>query len=403
MRLAVELYGQRIGTLDGDARTFDVTVADAAIEYFGMNSTVLSVAIPLSPNLRRDHASRRRNWFAELLPEGDQYEFMLAQSGLRAGDTLGFLAHYGRDIAGAVQLWNLDDPTEPRTPELRAVNDVQIRELLTSPMATPLANAPRDGRTSLGGVQPKIVLVRTRTGWAQALGGWPSTHILKPELPDARAHIIYDVEYGSRLAREVGLAAFDTHIETFDGQRALVIERFDRADGARIHQEDFNQALGASRIEKYQEFGGVTSLARIARVLATHTSASELRQFARMVVFGMVINNLDMHAKNIGLLHHESGEVTLAPAYDNVPFVRVDAGGLDGRLALAVNGRYEADTVTHADLVAEISSWGVSRVEPLVDDMLDSMRAAVESQIPMADAHPQMLDTIGYRLRQLTR
>ncbi|MCX6494319.1 MAG: HipA domain-containing protein [Actinobacteria bacterium] len=403
MRLAIELYGQRIGALEGDARTFDVTVVAEAIEHFGMNSTVLSVAIPLSPHLRRDHASRRRNWFAELLPEGDQYEFMLAQSGLRAGDTLGFLAHYGRDIAGAVQLWNLDDPTEPRTPELRAVNDVQIRELLTSPMMTPLANAPREGRTSLGGVQPKIVLVRTTTGWAQALGGWPSTHILKPELQDVRAHIIYDEEYGSRLAREVGLAAFDTRIETFDGQRALVIERFDRADGVRIHQEDFSQALGASRIEKYQEFGGVTSLARIARVLATHTSVSELRRFARMVVFGMVINNLDMHAKNIGLLHQESGEVTLAPAYDNVPFVRGEAGGSDGRLALAVNGSYESDTVTRGDLVAEISSWGVSRVEPLVDDMLDSVRAAVESQSPGQDAHPQMLDTIGYRLRQLTR
>jgi serine/threonine-protein kinase HipA len=403
MRLAIELYGQRIGTLEGDARTFDVTVVAEAIEHFGMNSTVLSVAVPLSPNLRRDHASRRRNWFSELLPEGDQYEFMLAQSGLRAGDTLGFLAHYGRDIAGAVQLWNLDDPTEPRTPELRAVNDVQIRELLTSPMATPLANAPREGRTSLGGVQPKIVLVRTTTGWAQALGGWPSTHILKPELQNARAHIIYDEEYGSRLAREVGLAAFDTHIETFDAQRALVIERFDRADGARIHQEDFNQALGASRIEKYQEFGGVASLARIARVLATHTPVSELRRFARMVVFGMVINNLDMHAKNIGLLHHESGEVTLAPAYDNVPFVRGEAGGSDSRLALAVNGNYESDTVTRGDLVAEISSWGVSRVEPLVDDMLDAVRAAVESQSPAQDAHPQMLDTIAYRLRQLTR
>ena len=403
MRLAIELYGQRIGTLEGDARTFDVTVVAEAIEHFGMNSTVLSVAVPLSPHLRRDHASRRRNWFSELLPEGDQYEFMLAQSGLRAGDTLGFLAHYGRDIAGAVQLWNLDDPTEPRTPELRAVNDVQIRELLTSPMATPLANAPREGRTSLGGVQPKIVLVRTTTGWAQALGGWPSTHILKPELQNARAHIIYDEEYGSRLAREVGLAAFDTRIETFDGQRALVIERFDRADGARIHQEDFSQALGASRIQKYQEFGGVTSLARIARVLATHTPVSELRRFARMVVFGMVINNLDMHAKNIGLLHHESGEVTLAPAYDNVPFVRGEAGGSDSRLALAVNGNYESDTVTRGDLVAEISSWGVSRVEPLVDDMLDAVRAAVESQSPAQDAHPQMLDTIGYRLRQLTR
>ncbi|OJU40611.1 MAG: hypothetical protein BGN97_01125 [Microbacterium sp. 69-10] len=74
MRLAVELYGTPIGSLEGDARTFDFTPSDAAIERFGTNSPVLSVAIPLTPTQRRDRAGRRRNWFSELLPEGDRME-----------------------------------------------------------------------------------------------------------------------------------------------------------------------------------------------------------------------------------------------------------------------------------------------------------------------------------------
>lgn len=74
MRLAVELHGTRVGTIDGDARTFDFVPSPEAIERFGANSTILSVAIPLAPRQRRDHARRRRNWFAELLPEGSQYE-----------------------------------------------------------------------------------------------------------------------------------------------------------------------------------------------------------------------------------------------------------------------------------------------------------------------------------------
>ena len=114
MRLAGELYGTSIGTLEGDARTFDFTPSDAAIERFGTNSPVLSVAIPMTPTQRRDRAGRRRNWFSELLPEGDQYDFMLAQASIRRGDTPAFLAHYGRDVAGALQIWNLDDPTEPK-------------------------------------------------------------------------------------------------------------------------------------------------------------------------------------------------------------------------------------------------------------------------------------------------
>lgn len=160
MRLAVELYGCVIGILEGDARTFDFAPADEGIERFGSNSPVLSVAIPLASVRRRDHASRRRNWFAELLPEGDPYEYMLAQASLRRGDTLAFLARFGHDVAGALQIWDLDDPTEPRLPSLRPVTAPQIRALLEDPIGAPLGNAAVQGRTSLGEVQPKIALMR---------------------------------------------------------------------------------------------------------------------------------------------------------------------------------------------------------------------------------------------------
>jgi serine/threonine-protein kinase HipA len=119
MRLGLELYGSFIGILQGDARTFDFIPSDDGLARFGENSPVLSVAIPFTPAQRRDHAGRRRNWFSELLPEGDQYDYMLAQGGIRRDDTPGFLAHYGRDVAGALQVWDLDDPSEPVTPMLK--------------------------------------------------------------------------------------------------------------------------------------------------------------------------------------------------------------------------------------------------------------------------------------------
>ncbi|MCL2848479.1 MAG: HipA N-terminal domain-containing protein [Micrococcales bacterium] len=139
MRLAVELYGVVVGTLTGEARTFDFVPSEAGIERFGTGSRVLSVTIPLVVAPRRDHAARRRSWFAELLPEGSQYDHMLAQGGLRRGDTLGFLARYGRDIAGALQIWDIDDPTEPKTPGLKPVTDSQVRRLLDDRAGAPLA------------------------------------------------------------------------------------------------------------------------------------------------------------------------------------------------------------------------------------------------------------------------
>jgi len=56
---------------------------------------------------------------------------------------------------------------------------------------------------------------------------------------------------------------------------ALVIERYDRINekrDERLHQEDFNQILGARGSEKYQEYGGKASAKRIAQTLKQHSN-----------------------------------------------------------------------------------------------------------------------------------
>lgn len=393
MRLAVELYGTRVGTLEGESRTFDFTQEAEAIERFGVNSVVLSVAAPLAVRPRRDHASRRRNWFKELLPEGDQYDHMLVVGGVRRGDTLRFLARYGRDVAGALQIWDLDDPTEPRTPAARPVNDAEIRKLLEDPLGTPLGNSPSGGRTSLGGVQPKIVLARSGHGWSRVEGGFPSTHILKPQLDGALSTVIYDEEYGSRLARRIGLADFATEVATFDGLPTLVVERYDRHEGDRVHQEDFNQALGASGNQKYQDVGGVVTLKRVATTLLDHASASDLSKLARSVVLAVTTGNLDMHAKNISIVHEEDGTTALAPAYDVVP----QAHRSDGRLALAVAGEYRHAAITSEHLTTEIASWGVHRADAVVSRALKEILEAAESEAPLDGAYDNLRsDILGF-------
>ncbi|MFT4164787.1 MAG: HipA domain-containing protein [Microlunatus sp.] len=394
MRLGVELYGTVVGTLEGDTRAFDFLPTEEGISRFGANSPVLSVAIPLTPGPRRDHARRRRNWFAELLPEGDQYDYMLAQSGVRRGDTLAFLARYGRDVAGALQLWDLDDPTEPKTPALRPVNPAQIRMLLEDPIGSPLANDRDSGKSSLGGVQPKVVLTRTAEGWVQALGGHPTTHILKPQLDGDRATVVFDEEYGSRLARRMGLADFVTEIEEFDGLAAIVIERYDRVDGTRVHQEDFSQALGASGNEKYQEIGGVVSLRRIAEILTRYAPGDDLRRLARMVVLAVGIGNLDLHTKNLGLIHPIDGDVTLAPAYDVVPQAHLRN---DGKLALAVNKKYRHLDITSDDLQTEFASWGLRRTTVTVEEALEELAGIVGEELPLDGAFEALQEqTFGF-------
>lgn len=225
--------------------------------------------------------------------------------------------------------------------------------------------------------------MRTADGWAQALGGFPTTHILKPRLGGDRATVIYDEEYGSRIARRMGLADFETSSEEFDGLPAIAIERYDRVGGDRLHQEDFSQALGASGNQKYQEVGGVVSLRRVAASLTRYAPDADLLRLARMVVLAVGIGNLDMHTKNLGLIHPVDGDVALAPAYDVVPQAHMKN---DGKLALAVNGNYRHLDITRDDLKAEFTSWGLRRASTAVDHALEELESIVTEEAPLVGA-----------------
>lgn len=136
----------------------------------------------------------------------------------------------------------------------------------------------------------------------------------------------------------------------------------------------------------------------VADTLQRHTPETNLRQFARHVVLAAAIGNLDMHTKNIGLLHSPDGEVGLAPAYDVVPHAHRDN---DGRLALAVNGIYDHARVTAEDLSVELSAWGLRRGAQLARSTLEELEAALSDEDPMADAHPSLAETVEGFVRNL--
>jgi hypothetical protein len=155
----------------------------------------------------------------------------------------------------------------------------------------------------------------------------------------------------------------ETWIESFEGTDALVIERYDRdqaVPGHRVHQEDFNQALGASGAEKYQEHGGKVSLARVASVVASVEGLDGLVRLLTLVALAVAVGNLDMHAKNMSLLHLPDGSARLAPAYDVVPLTHYP--GVDGRMAMAINDVYEHARIRRSDLIAEAGRWGMGRI-----------------------------------------
>jgi serine/threonine-protein kinase HipA len=223
-------------------------------------------------------------------------------------DVIGLLRAYGRDVAGALQIWDPDVPGEPKRPTLERLLNAGVAALLEHVQDNRLGNKAAGGKTSLAGVQDKIVLGRTEDGWNRVIDGWPSTHILKPESRDHPTSI-YDEEFGSSAATQ-----------------------------GRIHQEDFNQVLGEAGNQKYQKYGGKVSLKRIARVFSAVGDRASVERLFTLVTVSVSVGNLDLHAKN------------------------------DGEVALAVDGEYRHAALTLNHLVAEGRSWGLARASDIAEE-----------------------------------
>ncbi len=175
----------------------------------------------------------------------------------------------------------------------------------------------RKPRLSLGGTQGKFSLARVGDRWFWPTYEVPSTHIVKP--PAERLQGIDTYEHAALLvARAAGVAASRSEILEVKGQRAFVVERWDRDNGLRLHAEDAAQGLGVSVDDKY----GV-SAPQVVGLLRAH--GADPMPFVRQLAFNTYLGNADAHAKNYSvLLDHE--QVVVAPLYDavaNVPLSRL--------------------------------------------------------------------------------
>ena len=213
--------------------------------------------------------------------------------------------------------------------------------------------------------------------------------------------MIYDEAFCMQMAFNARLTAYPVWIESFDGIDALVIERFDRnsdVTGGRLHQEDFNQALGAHGSEKYQEFGGKVSAKRIAQILARFGKSDDVSKLASQVIFAIAIGNLDMHAKNISILHFPDSSIMLAPTYDQVPLRHQNT---DGKMALAIGGEYIHANISLTDVISELTSWRVNafsdetKAIAFVESCLKTFNDALFNTAVNNRAHPGLIEDIS--------
>ena len=199
-----------------------------------------------------------------------------------------------------------------------------------------LAQITVNERLALTGVQPKISLSLSGEKGNKRLtlvGLW-GEYILKPQSADF-AFMPEVEDLTMHLARLFKIeTAAHALIRTSNGELAYITKRFDREKGKKIHVEDLCQLSGLLTEQKYKS--SYERVGKIIKQYATNAGLDVIKYF-RLVLFGFLTGNNDMHLKNFSLMHTDKG-ILFSPAYDllNVNLIHPDD---KEDLALTLGGR----------------------------------------------------------------
>lgn len=321
LEIEVWFFNDKVGTLslEGGGLGFYYNANWLAMP----NARALSHSLPLRAEPYSD--GQTRPFFAGLLPEGQMRRLIAQQFQVSRQNDFALLNAIGGDCAGAITFLPKGKNLQPHgSNNIQWLSDQQLVETLDELPHRPML-AGKDGlRLSLAGAQDKLPVVFDghRIGLPQ--GGTPSTHILKPPIL-AVSESVTNEGFCLALAQSVKLPTAEAEIRQTNGRSYLLVKRYDRLSNdtdatARLHQEDFCQALGVIPEMKYQNEGG-PDLPKCFDLIrkVTRPSAPQLLHLFDYVVFNSLIGNHDAHAKNFSLLYTNLAtqtERTLAPLYD---------------------------------------------------------------------------------------
>ena len=365
-RVKPEADGKRLVVLYDGRRAAAVTEGPdgrLSLEYDddwrrSPSAVPLSLSMPLTTGFYGDKVVRAYLW--GLLPDSERVlERWARDYQVSARNPFAMLRHVGEDCAGAAQFVSPD-----RVEMLLAgqggvewISDAEIaerlRELRRDPAAWHLANT---GQFSLAGAQAKTALHRDASSgrWGDPWGTTPTTHIIKPAISGFDDHDLNE-HLCLQAARLAGLTVANSQVMSFDDERAIVIERYDRLpapSGAtlRVHQEDMCQALAVPPTMKYQSEGGPTPeqiVGLLRREVRPPARAEhEIARFVDALAFNWLIAGTDAHAKNYSILLAD-GQVRLAPLYDIASVLPYDDMYRPKlRLAMRIGGEYRVERIT---------------------------------------------------------
>lgn len=300
-------------------------------------------------------------FFSNLLPEGVLRNYLAKLAGVNPARDFPLLELLGTDLPGAITLVAQSKITSSYGEEHGISDD----DLLY--------------RFSLAGVQLKFSAIANQQGGltipAQGIGG---DAIVK--LPSAHFSRVPENEYSMLYwAKKIGITTANASLvdvanienlpavaDAYQGQQALLVERFDRSKTGKVHIEDFAQVYNLYPEQKYEKVSYDNMAGTILKV-AGETVALD---FIKRLIFSILIGNCDMHLKNWSLIYPNKITPVLAPAYD---YVSTLAYIPEDKLALSIGGekrfnKINKDKLSHFIKKAELPEQSA---KVLIDEMLE--------------------------------
>lgn len=390
-------------------------------------SRPLSLSIPMTAGNSEHRGEVVDHYFDNLLPDNEAIRQRIrTRYGTRSTGAYELLTAIGRDCVGAVQLLP-PDMTPLGWDQVASValseSDVarQLRNASSSLALGQGIDVDQDFRLSLAGAQEKTALLKYGGSWRMPQGATPTTHILKLPLGivgNQRTTLRDSVDNEwvcSKILEAMGFPVAATEMEVFEGQKALVVERFDRrwqniAPGgqnesgfepgsdvwiARLPQEDFCQITGRSPSRKYESHGGPGIAKCMAQLAGSQEADADRSQFVLAQLAFWLLAATDGHAKNFSIFILRGGAYRMTPLYDAIsvwPYIGTEPHKLlpyqDAKLAMALHSksahyRLNEVRVRHWERLAR--ECGVEGVWEKMQSMVENISSAldtVEGRLP---------------------
>jgi serine/threonine-protein kinase HipA len=364
----------------------------------------LSLSLPLGPSSKPLQGQHIEDFFDNLLPDNsDIRQRIQRRFGCKSTSPFDLLGEIGKDCIGALQL--LPEGSVP--PDIHTIGAQRLEESDVANLIRSIktGNIPEDShdepfRISLAGAQEKTALLLHEGVWCRPIGSTPTTHILKlplGKIGTMQADMTLSIENEwlcLKLLEAFGLDVAKADIATFEDQKVLVVERFDRriaSDGTwwmRLPQEDLCQATGTKASMKYESEGGPGILSLMKFMLNATDPQLNRKKFLKAQILFWLLAAPDGHAKNFSIFLQRQGRYTLTPLYDVVsayPALGHGVGMIPKqklKMAMAVMGKsrhYEWAKIhkSHWLETAKITGSTVL-LDEIISEILQKVPSAIE-------------------------